>query len=87
MAQAAGKLSLSEKISYGFGDLASNFVWGMTTSYLLYFYTNVYGLAATAIGTLFLITRILDAVIDPVIGVMIDKTSSRFGKARPFILF
>ncbi|MBB3125575.1 GPH family glycoside/pentoside/hexuronide:cation symporter [Paenibacillus rhizosphaerae] len=87
MAQAAGKLPLSEKISYGFGDLASNFVWGMTTSYLLYFYTNVYGLAATAIGTLFLITRILDAVIDPVIGVMIDKTSSRFGKARPFILF
>lgn len=87
MAEAAARLKLSEKISYGLGDLASNFVWGMTTSYLLYFYTNVYGLAATAIGTLFLITRILDAVIDPVIGVMIDKTNSRFGKARPYILY
>lgn len=87
MAETAVRLKLSEKISYGFGDLASNFVWGMTTSYLLYFYTNVFGLAATAIGTLFLVTRILDAVIDPVIGVMIDKTNSKFGKARPFILF
>ncbi|MCP3774468.1 glycoside-pentoside-hexuronide (GPH):cation symporter [Paenibacillus sp. MZ04-78.2] len=81
------KLSLKEKVSYGLGDLASNFVWGMITSYLLYFYTNVYGLAAGVVGTLFLITRILDAIIDPFIGVLIDKTKTKHGKTRPYLLY
>ena len=48
------KLTLKEKISYGYGDLASNFVWGMATSYLLFFYTDIFGISAAAVGTLFL---------------------------------
>jgi len=87
MVHITEKIGLKEKISYGFGDLASNFVWGMTTSYLLFFYTDVFGLAAATVGTLFLITRILDAVIDPVIGTFIDRTNSKHGKARPYLLY
>ncbi|MFC7391617.1 MFS transporter [Scopulibacillus cellulosilyticus] len=81
------KLGLMEKVSFGFGDLASNFVWGMISSYLLFFYTNVFGIAAAATGTLFLITRVLDAVIDPFFGILIDHTKSKHGKARPYLLY
>lgn len=81
------KLRFGEKVSYGLGDLASNFVWGMTSSYLLFFYTNVFGLAAGVVGTLMLITRIADAIIDPFIGVMIDRTNTKYGKARPYLLY
>ncbi|MEK3889526.1 MFS transporter [Bacillus sp. FSL K6-3431] len=81
------KLTLKEKISYGYGDLASNFVWGMATSYLLFFYTDVFGISAAAVGTLFLLTRIWDAVNDPLMGVLIDRTNSKHGKARPYLLW
>lgn len=81
------KLGMLEKVSYGFGDLASNFVWGMTTSYLLFFYTDVFGISAAVVGTLFLITRIWDAVNDPIMGIIVDKTNSKHGKARPYILY
>lgn len=80
------KLSLREKVSYGYGDIASNFVWGMVNSYLLFFYTDVFGLAAAAVGTLFLITRVSDAITDPIMGMVIDKTKSKHGKARPYLL-
>ncbi|NGP45239.1 MFS transporter [Bacillaceae bacterium SIJ1] len=85
--QPSKKLSFIEKLSYGFGDLASNFVWGMTTSYLLFFYTDIFGLAAGAVGTLFLLTRIWDAVNDPLMGILVDKTNTKHGKARPYILY
>lgn len=81
------KLSLKEKISYGYGDAASNFVWGMVNSYLLFFYTDVFGITAAAAGTLFLITRIFDAVNDPAMGIIVDKTKSKHGKTRPYILY
>lgn len=81
------KLTLKEKISYGYGDLASNFVWGMATSYLLFFYTDIFGISAAAVGTLFLITRIWDAVNDPLMGIVIDRTRSKHGKARPYLLW
>lgn len=80
------RLSLREKISYGYGDIASNFVWGMVNSYLLFFYTDVFGIAAVAVGTLFLITRIFDALNDPIMGMIVDKTKSKHGKARPYLL-
>jgi len=81
------KLSLKEKISYGYGDIASNFVWGMVNSYLLFFYTDVFGITASVVGTLFLFTRVFDAVIDPIMGVFVDKTNSKHGKARPYLLY
>lgn len=81
------KLSLKEKISYGYGDVASNFVWGMVNSYLLFFYTDVFGITAAAAGTLFLITRIFDAVNDPLVGILVDKTKSKHGKTRPYLLY
>ncbi|MGY0691350.1 glycoside-pentoside-hexuronide (GPH):cation symporter [Virgibacillus sp. FSP13] len=81
------KLTLKEKISYGYGDVASNFVWGMVNSYLLFFYTDVFGITAAAAGTLFLITRIFDAVNDPLMGIIVDKTKSKHGKTRPYLLY
>ncbi len=85
--KGSDKLGMLEKVSYGFGDLASNFVWGMTTSYLLFFYTDIFGISAAAVGTLFLITRIWDAINDPIMGIIIDKTHTKHGKARPYILY
>jgi len=81
------KLKFSEKISYGFGDLASNVMWGLVGSFLLYFYTDVALIPAAATATLFLVARILDAFIDPVIGSFVDRTNTKLGRTRPFILF
>lgn len=81
------ELSLKEKVSYGYGDIASNFVWGMVTSYLLFFYTDIFGITATAAGTLFLVTRIFDALNDPIMGAIVDKTKSKHGKTRPYLLY
>lgn len=81
------RLSISEKISYGAGDIASNFVWGMVTSYLLFFYTDIFGITAAAAGTLFLVTRLWDAINDPIMGIIIDKTKSKYGKTRPYLLY
>lgn len=81
------KLSLKEKIGYGLGDTASHFVWDMVGFWLLFFYTDVYGISAAAAGTIMLIARFWDMAIDPVIGVISDRTKTRWGKFRPYILF
>lgn len=80
-------LSLREKFSYGFGDFAYALVWNIVGAFLLYYYTDVVGLAAAAVGTLFLTSRLLDAVVDVGVGVWVDKTRSRWGRTRPFLLF
>lgn len=85
--QTSGELGLKEKISYGLGDLGSNLMWGIVGSFLLYFYTDVALIPVAATSTLMLLARILDAIIDPVIGGFVDRTNTRFGKARPYILF
>jgi len=81
------KLSLKEKIGYGLGDTASHFVWDMVGFWLLFFYTDIYGISAAAAGTIMLIARFWDMAIDPVIGVVSDRTNTRWGKFRPYILF
>lgn len=83
----AGKLRFGEKLGYGAGDLASNLVWTAAATFLTFFYTDVIGIAAGAVGTLMLIARILDAFIDIGVGVVVDKTKTRFGKARPWLLW
>jgi len=80
-------LSHKEKISYGYGDTASNFVWGMVNSFALYFYTDVFGLTAASVATMFLIMRIFDALNDPAMGILVDKTKSKHGKTRPYLLY
>lgn len=80
-------IALKEKIGYGFGDMASSMFWKIFGMYLLFFYTDVFGLAPAAVGTMFLITRIWDSFLDPVIGVIADRTESRWGKFRPYLLY
>jgi glycoside/pentoside/hexuronide:cation symporter, GPH family len=81
------KLSIKEKIGYSLGDTASHFVWDMVGFWLLFFYTDVYGIPAAAAGTIMLLARFWDMAIDPVIGVLSDRTNTRYGKFRPYILF
>jgi len=81
------KLSFKEKVGYSLGDTASHFVWDMVGFWLLFFYTDVYGISAAAAGTIMLVARFWDMAVDPVIGVVSDRTNTRWGKFRPYILF
>lgn len=74
-------------IGYGLGDFAMNLAFSMGTSFLLYYFTDVAGLTAAAVGTMFLVVRLWDAFTDLFAGRMVDKTMTRFGKFRPFILW
>ncbi len=78
-------IKLREKIGYGLGDAASSMFWKLFGSYLLFFYTDVFGLPAAAAGTMFLVTRLWDSFVDPVVGVLADRTRSRRGKFRPYL--
>lgn len=80
-------ITLKEKIGYGFGDMASSMFWKLFGSYLMIFYTDVFGLPAAVIGTMFLITRVWDSAFDPLVGIVADRTHSRWGKFRPYLLF
>ena len=84
---ASEKLPFREKIAYGFGDLASVLYWQTFMAYLLIFYTDVFGISAAAAGTMFLVSRILDAITDPAMGMIADRTRTRWGKFRPYMLW
>ena len=81
------RLSLREKIGYGFGDAASSMFWKLFSMYLMFFYTDIFGLSAAFVGTMFLITRIWDAAFDPFVGILGDRTETRWGKFRPYLLW
>jgi GPH family glycoside/pentoside/hexuronide:cation symporter len=87
MSNEIQKCSLRERAVYGFGDLASCLFWQTITLYLLFFYTDVFGLAAAAAGIMIGVSRLLDAFFDVVIGMTADRTKSRWGKFRPYILW
>lgn len=80
-------VKLKEKIGYSIGDLGFNFYWANIAGFLLYFYTDVFGISAAAAGTMFLITKIVDAFTDPIMGGIADRTKSKWGKYRPYLLF
>ncbi|WP_207080879.1 MFS transporter [Novosphingobium sp. KA1] len=86
-AAPSAKLTMTEKLSYGGGEIAANLAWNMVTGFLLLYYTDVALLPVAALGTLMLVTRVADAAIDPIVGLLVDRTSSRFGKARPYLLW
>ena len=87
MAQANGKLSFVEKAGYSLGDAAANFVFQTMILFQLNFYTDTMGLAAAAAGSLLLLARLWDAFFDPMMGVMSDRTNTRWGKFRPWVLW
>ena len=85
--EAREKLGLGTKVGYGIGDFGTNLVFNTTTIYLLYYYTDVFGISATFEGTVFLVAKLWNAIIDPVIGHLADHTNSPWGRKRPWILF
>ncbi|MBK5072892.1 MFS transporter [Budviciaceae bacterium CWB-B4] len=80
-------LGVKEKIAYGFGDLASNLSFGFVSLFLLYFYTDIYGITAAQASLIFVVARVIDAGFNILIGYLVDKTNTRFGKLRPYLLF
>ncbi len=81
------KLSVSEKFGYGLGDLASNMFWQMFAIFMAKFYTDVFLLGAAAMGTMMLVTRMADAFFDPMIGTIADRTVTRWGHFRPYLVW
>lgn len=79
--------NLSEKIGYGFGDMSSSMFWKIFSYYLPFFYSNIFGLSLAHAGTLILVTKLYDAVSDPVMGLIADRTHTRWGKYRPYLLW
>ncbi len=81
------KSNLKEKIGYGFGDMSSSMFWKIFSYYLPFFYSNIFGLSLVDAGVLVLVTRIWDAVSDPMMGIISDRTSTKWGKYRPYLLW
>ena len=87
MNKIVAKLSLKEKIGYSLGDTASHFVWDMVGFWILIFYTDTFGISAAAAGTIMLIARFWDMANDPIMGIIADRTHTRWGKFRPYMLW
>ncbi|MFT5758836.1 MAG: GPH family glycoside/pentoside/hexuronide:cation symporter [Alteromonadaceae bacterium] len=80
-------VSIREKIAYGLGDTASNIIFQTVMMFLLLFYTDVVGLSPAVVGTMFLAVRVFDAITDPLMGALADKTKTRWGQFRPYLLW
>ncbi|OCG93590.1 MFS transporter, partial [Xanthomonas euvesicatoria] len=84
---ASARLRWREKLGYGAGDLGLNLYWANISAFLLIFYTDTMHLPAAAVGTMILLTKIADAIADPAMGALADRTRSRLGKFRPYLLW
>ncbi len=87
MADITGKLARKEKIGYAMGDIATNFFFQSMILYQTRFYTDTAGLSAVAVGTMFLVLRLADAAFDPIVGALADRTRTRWGSFRPWVLW
>jgi glycoside/pentoside/hexuronide:cation symporter, GPH family len=81
------RISVREKAGYGIGDAAANFIFQTMIIFQLAFYTDTFGITAAAAGTLFLVVRVWDAIFDPIMGVVADRTNTKWGKFRPWVLW
>ncbi|MDK2964637.1 MFS transporter [Lacrimispora sp.] len=81
------QLTMKEKVSYGLGDCSANVAVAMCSTFLTAYYTDTVGIAAAAVGTMMLLTRIFDGITDIFMGVIVDRTSTRWGKTRPWLLW
>src|SRR3954447_23232567 len=81
------RLTIAEKLAYGLGDSAANFVFQTQITFLMFFYTDVFGIGASYAGTIVLVSRFLDAISDPIVGAIADRTQTRWGQYRPWILW
>ena len=84
---ADGKLSIKEKISYALGDGAANIAWRGVSTFLMFYYIDVFGLAPAIVATLMLVVRLSDGISDVVMGAIADRTNSKYGKFRPWVLW
>ena len=87
MTPDAHKLSLKEKLAYGLGDSGANLVGATQATFLLFFYTDVLDISAKAAGTILLVSRLVDAFNDPIMGALADRTDTRWGRYRPWVLW
>ena len=87
MATEAARISVREKVGYGIGDAAANFIFQTMIIFQLAFYTDTFGITAAAAGTLFLVVRVWDAIFDPIMGAVADRTNTKWGKFRPWVLW
>ena len=83
----SAKLSFKEKVGYSSGDLASRFVWDMVNFWMVFFYTDIFGISPLIAGAIVAAGSIWDAVVDPIVGIVSDRTNTRWGKFRPYLLF
>jgi GPH family glycoside/pentoside/hexuronide:cation symporter len=87
MTSQSQKLSVVEKVGYGVGDMAANFIFQTMVMFQLAFYTDTFGITAAAAGTLLVVVRFWDAIFDPIMGTIADRTNTRWGKFRPWVLW
>ncbi|MEX0611020.1 MAG: MFS transporter [Pirellulales bacterium] len=80
-------ISVGEKLAYGLGDMGANFVFQTQITFLMFFYTDVFGIAAGTAGTILLVSRVVDAFNDPIVGALADRTNTRWGRYRPWVLW
>ena len=81
------KVTLREKVGYSLGDVAANLVFQMMMIFQLKFYTDIFGLDGAVAGSVLLIARVVDAFVDPAVGIITDRTKTRWGKYRPWVLW
>ena len=81
------KLSWFQRIGFGSGDLAQNLIFQVICTYLLFFYTDIYGLTPSAVAVMFLVGNVANVIWDPIVGALIDKSNPRYGKYRSYLLY
>ncbi|WP_299550573.1 MFS transporter [Seonamhaeicola sp.] len=80
-------IKFKEKVGYGFGDFASSMFWKLFSMFLMIYYTDVVELSPASVGTMFLLTRLWDGLNDPIMGIISDRTNTKMGKFRPYLLW
>jgi len=82
----SGRIDIIERVAYGIGDFGCNLIYANIAAFMIFFYTDVVGMSAAVVGTVILISRVFDGFSDVIVGTLVDRTKSRYGKARPWVL-